>query len=58
MFPEYDPEEFMRNMYEDRVPFDDLSEDELEVQLKSYKMMQKLAEQGKTIWDFKQEWLM
>ena len=58
MFPEYDPEEFMRNMYEDRVTFDDLSEDELEVQLKSYKMMQKLSEQGKTIWDFKQEWLM
>ena len=58
MFPEYDPEEFMRNMYEDRVTFDDLTEDELEIQLKSYKMMHQLAEQGKTIWNIDQEWLM
>jgi hypothetical protein len=58
MFPEHDPEEFMRNMYEDCVTFDDLTEDELKIQLQSYKMMQKLAEQGKTIWNFDQEWLM
>ena len=58
MFPENDPDEFMQNMYEDHVDFDDLSEDELEIQLKSYKMMHQLAEQGKTIFSFNQEWLM
>lgn len=58
MFPENDPDEFMQNMYEDHVDFDDLTEDELKIQIESYKMMHQLAEQGKTIWNFDQEWLM
>lgn len=37
---------------------DELTEEEMKLQLESYKMMHKLAEQGKTIYAFDQEWLM
>ena len=58
MFPEQDIDEFMFNMQETYVDFEDLTEEELKMQLESYKLMQKLAEQGKTIFSFNQEWLM
>jgi len=58
MFDEQTIDEFMYNMEEDRTEFDELTEEELKLQLQSYKMMQKLAEQGKTIYTFDQEWLM
>ena len=51
-------DEFMFNMQETYVDFEDLSEEELKMQLESYKLMHKLAEQGKTIFSFDQEWLM
>jgi hypothetical protein len=37
---------------------DELTEEEMEIQLESYRMMQKLALEGKTIYTFDQEWLM
>lgn len=58
MFKEESIDEFMYNMEEERVDFEDLTEEEMKLQLQSYKMMQKLAEQGKTIYTFDQEWLM
>jgi len=58
MFEEEDVDEFMYNMEQERTEFDELTEEELKLQLQSYKMMKKLAEQGKTIYTFDQEWLM
>lgn len=37
---------------------DELTEEEMEILLESYKMMQKLAMEGKMIYSFDQEWLM
>ena len=58
MFKEESIEEFMYNMEEERVDFEDLTEEEMKLQLQSYKMMQKLALEGKIIYTFDQEWLM
>lgn len=58
MFPENDIDEFMHNENDIETIFDDLTEGELKIQIKSYKFMQKLAEQGKRIYTFDQEWLM
>ena len=58
MFKEQSIDEFMYNMEDERMDFDELTEEELKLQLQSYKMMQILAEQGKTIYTFDQEWLM
>lgn len=57
MFKEESIDEFMYNM-EEKADFEELTEEEMELQLKSYKMMQKLALEGKTIYTFNQEWLM
>lgn len=58
MFKEESIDEFLYNMQEERSEFDDLTEEEMKLQLQSYKMMQELALQGKTIFTFDQEWLM
>ena len=58
MFPENDIDEFMYNTGKEHDDFEDLTEEEMKLQLKSYKMMQQLAEGGKTIYTFDQEWLM
>ena len=58
MFPEQDIDEFMYNMNEKPSDHDELTIEELNLQIESYKMMYKLAEQGKTIWSFDQVWLM
>jgi len=58
MFKEQSIDEFLYNMEDERMDFDELTEEELKLQLQSYKMMQILAEQGKTIYTFDQEWLM
>lgn len=58
MFEEKDIDEFMYNMEDNRIEFDELTEEETEIQLQSYKMMYDLAQQGKTIFTFDQEWLM
>lgn len=58
MFKEETIDEFMYNMQEDHIEFEELSEEEMKLQLESYKMMQQLALQGKTIFTFSQEWLM
>lgn len=58
MFPENDIDEFMNNTKKEHEDFEDLTEEEMKLQLQSYKMMQQLAEEGKTIYTFDQEWLM
>ena len=58
MFEEKDIDEFMYNMDEELENIEELTEEELQLQLLSYKMMQKLAIEGKTIYTFDQEWLM
>jgi hypothetical protein len=47
-------------MYDDAecMYFEELTEEEMELQLESYRMMQKLILEGKTIYSFDQEWLM
>lgn len=58
MFEEKDVDEFMYNMDEELENLEELTEEELQLQLLSYKMMHKLAVEGKTIYSFDQEWLM
>lgn len=58
MFPEESIDEFMYNEEQISIGDDDLTTEELNLQLQSYKMMQKLAEMGKMIYTFDQEWLM
>jgi hypothetical protein len=58
MFPENEEELFQEFEVEVHQDFADLTEEELELQLLSYKMMQDVTLQGKTVYKFNQEWLM
>lgn len=55
MFPEQDIDEFMYNMTDST---EELTEQEARIILESYKMMLKVAQEGKRVYTFDQEWLM
>ena len=55
MFPEQDIDEFMFNVTDST---DLMSEEEERLQLESYKMMLRVAREGKRVYTFDQEWLM
>lgn len=58
MFPENEEELFQEFDLEVPDDFANLTEEELEFEILSYKKMHELSEQGKMVYKFDQDWLM